>query len=120
MKSVCCLLISFLIVSWSSSAVMAQAEQPRRPAEEGLRPAPGDPAHRDTVRQREEGRPREGEGQRPEGRREGEGIRPEARREGGRPGMPEMTPELIRRYMELQRPSPQAQQVEAMRSYLDV
>jgi hypothetical protein len=35
--------------------------------------------------------------------------------------MPEgMTPDLIRRYMELQRPSPQAQQVDAMRNYLDV
>jgi hypothetical protein len=35
--------------------------------------------------------------------------------------MPEgVTPDMIRRYMELQRPSPQAQQVDAMRTYLDV
>src|SRR5687767_5677004 len=105
MKRVCFLMIGMLVMSWMAGVAMAQEPQ-RRPAEEGLRPAPGDPAHRDTVRQREEGRPRDGEGgPRPEGRREGDGVRPEGRRDAGRPAIPEGTyQELVRRYFELERP----------------
>jgi hypothetical protein len=103
-------------------AVGSLAQQPPENRPEPREPRPGGEGRpRDEGRPREEGRPRDGES-RPEGRpRDGEGIRPEARREAGRPGMPEgVTPEMIRLYMQQQRPSPQAMQVDAMRSYLDV